>query len=237
MRYASYTNFDAIGTIQAARQRQLQSLMSVRSSNFPYSTGGGSYQQPSFGGYSWGGDTVTLSGQTWPYSSGGGYSYGNGGSYGGGYGYGNGYGYGTGNSSVPPLPNGQTIEEIFANPYAGTDMGYLQEALDKIAAAREMYGVQPPRKEGQKGDLRVIAGDRSDGVKPREVRIDDANNYDYQKSENNYQDNRYETRFKDGTIGREYDVTVTWEDGSTTRKRVKLKEAGQIVYMNSAYSY
>lgn len=83
----------------------------------------------------------------------------------------------------------------------------------------------------------MIAGDRSDGVKPKEVRIDDANNYDYQKSENGYQDNRQEARFKDGTIGREYDVTVTWEDGSTTKKRVKLKQPGQIVYMNSSYSY
>jgi hypothetical protein len=211
MRYASNTNFDAIGTIAAARQRQLQSLMSARGSNFPYSPGAGYAQQPSFGGPTWGADTVTLGGQSWGYSN--------------------------GNSSAPPLANGQTIEEIFADPYAGTDMGYLKEALDQIAAARQMYGVTPSQKEGQKGDLRVIAGDRSDGVKPKEVRIDDANNYDYQKAENGHQDNRYETRFKDGTIGREYDVTVTWEDGSTTRKRVKLKEAGQIVYMNSAYSF
>ena len=100
-----------------------------------------------------------------------------------------------------------------------------------------MHGAQPPAKVGQKGDLRVIAGNRSDGVKPKEIRIDDANNYDYQKSENSYQDNRQEARFKDGTVGREYDVTVTWEDGSTTKKRVTLKQPNQIVYMDTAYSY
>jgi hypothetical protein len=211
MRYSYDANFDAIGTIQRARAQQIQSLMAMRS-NFPYSTGGGSSQAPTYGGNSWGSDTVTLGGQSWGYSNGN-------------------------SASSTRLSNGQTIEEIFANPYAGTDMGYLQEALDKIAAARRMYGVQPTRKEGQKGDLRVIAGDRPDGVKPKEVRIDDVNNYDYQKAENGYQDNRYETRFKDGTIGRQYDVTVTWEDGSTTKKRVKLKDAGQIVYMNSAYSF
>lgn len=211
MRYSYDSNFDAIGTIQRARAQQLQSMMTQRS-NFPYSNNGGYRQQqpqmPTYGGF-YGNDTVTLGGQTWS----------------------------SGSGSDTRLSNGQTIEEMFANPYAGTDMGYLQEALDKIAAARRIYGVQPSPKEGQKGDLRVIAGDRSDGVKPKEVRIDDANNYDYQKSENGYQDNRQEARFKDGTIGREYDVTVTWEDGSTTKKRVKLKQPGQIVYMNSSYSY
>jgi hypothetical protein len=83
----------------------------------------------------------------------------------------------------------------------------------------------------------VIAGDRADGVKPREVRIDDANSYDYQKGENSYQENRQETRFKDGTIGREYDITVTWEDATQTRKRVQLREAGQIVYISTAEGY
>lgn len=124
---------------------------------------------------------------------------------------------------------------MFANPFQGQE--YLKEALDKISAVRATYGVQPPRATGQKGDLRVIAGDRYDGVKPREVRIDDANSYDYQKGENSYQENRQEVRFKDGTIGREYDITVTWEDGSSTRKRVQLKEAGQIVYIRSAEGY
>lgn len=138
------------------------------------------------------------------------------------------------------LSGGQSVEEIFSNPYTPDTM-YLKEALDKIAAARAIYGAGPvgssPKKEAQKGDLRVIAGDRADGVKPKEVRIDDANDYDWQKYENSYQDNRQEARFKDGTIGREYDVTVTWADGTTTKKRVTLKEPGQIVYMNDSYSY
>lgn len=212
MRNSYDTNFDAISTIQRARAQQLSAMMGR--SNFPYSdprTGQQPPQRPAMPTYggSHGNDTVTLGGSSW--------------------------GYSTGDSTR--LSNGQSIEELFNNPYAGTDMGYLQEALEKIQAARRMYGVQPPKKEGQKGDLRVIAGDRADGVKPKEVRIDDANNYDYQKSENGYQDNRYETRFKDGTVGRSYDVTVTWEDGSTTKKRVKLKEPGQIVYMNSSYSF
>ncbi len=212
MRYSYDTNFDAIGTIQRARAQQMSAMMGR--SNFPYSNYGGGYQQPqrpqmpTYGG-NYGNDTVTLGGNSW--------------------------GYNAGDSTR--LSNGQSIEELFNNPYAGTDMGYLQEALDKIQAARRLYGVQPSKQEGQKGDLRVIAGDRADGVKPKEVRIDDANNYDTQKSENGYQDNRYETRFKDGTVGRSYDVTVTWEDGSTTKKRVKLKEPGQIVYMNSNYSF
>lgn len=134
---------------------------------------------------------------------------------------------------------GQSVEEIFASPFDADTM-YLKEALDKIAAARAMYGARPssmPKKEAEKGDLRVIAGDRADGVKPREVRIDDANNYDYQKAENSYGDHRQETRFKDGTVGREYDVTVTWEDGTTTKKRVTLKYPGQLVYMSESYSY
>lgn len=213
MRYSNDMNFDAIGTIQRARAQQMSAMMGR--SNFPYSNNVGGHQQPqrsqmpTYGG-NYGNDTVTLGGNSWGYSSG----------------------------DSTRLSNGQSIEELFNNPYAGTDMGYLQEALDKIQAARRMYGVQPPSKmEGQKGDLRVIAGDRADGVKPKEVRIDDANNYDYQKSENGYQDSRYETRFKDGTVGREYDVTVTWADGGTTKKRVKLKEPGQIVYMNSNYSF
>lgn len=145
-----------------------------------------------------------------------------------------------GAADVATMSNGQSIEDVFNNPYTPDTM-YLKEALDKIAAARAIYGAgsvgSAPKKEAQKGDLRVIAGDRADGVKPKEVRIDDANDYDWQKYENSYQDNRQEARFKDGTIGREYDVTVTWADGTTTKKRVTLKEPGQIVYMNDAYSY
>lgn len=136
--------------------------------------------------------------------------------------------------NLPPS-SGQSIEDIFNNPFAGQE--YLKEALDTISAVRAVYGVQPSRTVGQKGDLRVIAGDRSDGVKPREVRIDDANSYDWQKGENSYQENRTEVRFKDGTIGREYDITVTWEDGTATRKRVQLREAGQIVYIRTAEGY
>lgn len=219
MRYSYDANFDAIGTIQRARAQQIQNLMAMRS-NFPYSTGGGNFAAPT-GGNPWGYDTVSIGGQSWPYS-------GSTGSFG---------SAAPANGSSTRLSNGQTIEEIFNNPYAGTDMGYLQEALEKIAAARRMYGTQPTKKEGQKGDLRVIAGDRADGVKPKEVRIDDANNYDWQKGENSYHDNRQETRFKDGTIGREYDVTVTWEDGTTTKKRVQLREPGQIVYIRTAEGY
>jgi hypothetical protein len=136
------------------------------------------------------------------------------------------------------MSNGQSIEDLFNNPYGSQpDLRYLEEELRRLQEAKQMYGTQPPAKQGQKGDLRVIAGNRPDGVKPKEIRIDDANNYDYQKAENSYQDNRQETRFKDGTVGREYDVTVTWEDGSTTKKRVTLKQPGQIVYMDTAYSY
>lgn len=138
------------------------------------------------------------------------------------------------------LANGQSIEDVFNNPFTADTM-HLKESLDQIAAARALFGSPStggkPGAEAQKGDLRVIAGDRADGVKPKEVRIDDANNYDWQKYENSYQDNRQEARFKDGEIGREYDVTVTWADGTTTRKRVTLKEPGQIVYMNDSYSY
>lgn len=137
----------------------------------------------------------------------------------------------------PTMSNGQSIEDIFNNPFAGTGMEYLKDALDTISAVRRIYGVTPNATVGQKGDLRVIAGDRYDGVKPRDIRIDDANNYDYQKGENSYQENRQEFRFKDGTIGREYDITVTWADDTTTRKRVQLKEAGQIVYIRSAEGY
>lgn len=135
------------------------------------------------------------------------------------------------------MSNGQSIEDIFKNPYAGTNNEYLKDVIDTISAVRRVYGVTPSKNVGTKGDLRVIAGDRADGVKPREIRIDDANNYDYQKGENSYQENRQETRFKDGTVGREYDITVTWEDSTTTRKRVQLKEAGQIVYIRTAEGY
>jgi hypothetical protein len=202
-------SFDPIATIQAARAQQLRQMMQMRSNNFPYSTGGNG-QLPTYGG-SYGRDTVTLGGNTW----------------------------GAGAPGDTRLSNGQTIEEIFENPYGGenSDMSYLKDALDRIAEARRLYGAQPSQKEGQKGDLRVIAGDRADGVKPKEVRIDDANNYDWQEAENSYQDNRQETRFKDGTVGREYDVTVTWEDGTTTKKRVTMEEPGQIVYIRSADGY
>ena len=136
------------------------------------------------------------------------------------------------------MSNGQSIEDLFNNPYGSQpDLGYLEEELRRLQEAKRLRGPSAPAKEGQKGDLRVIAGDRADGVKPKEVRIDDANNYDTHKAENSYQDNRQETRFKDGTVGREYDVTVTWEDGTTTKKRVQLREPGQIVYINSAYGF
>lgn len=133
------------------------------------------------------------------------------------------------------VPPNLSIEDIFNNPFQGQE--YLKDALDTISAIRNVYGVQPNNTVGQKGDLRVIAGDRYDGVKPREIRVDDANNYDWQKGENSYQENRQEFRFKDGTIGREYDILVTWEDGTQTRKRVQLKEAGQIVYIRTAEGY
>jgi hypothetical protein len=138
------------------------------------------------------------------------------------------------------MSDGRSIEDVFNNPY-GADQAYLAEALEKIRAARALYGAKPtgatPGKEVQKGDLRVIAGDRPDGVKPKEVRIDDVDNYDWKKEENRYQDNRFETSFSDRQIGREYDVVVTWEDGSTTNKRVTLERPGQIVYMKDSWSY
>lgn len=199
------SGFDAIGAIQRARAQQIQDLMALRS-NYPNGQGG--YPpMPNQGQGSYG--------QIGPTPNPWGYDY--------------------GSAADTRLSTGQTIEELFANPYAGTDLGYLKDALDQIEAARRIYGAPPKAKEGQKGDLRVIAGDRSDGVKPKEVRIDDANNYDYQTSENGHSFKRHETRFKDGTVGRDYNVTVTWEDGTTTQKRVTLNEPGQIVYMDSSW--
>lgn len=226
--------YDPVAALQNARARQMSNFMGTPSdpNNFPYSQPGlpypsnFQYSQPT-PGYQ---DLLTLSGQAFqqPRTANQGgvgpwgpdpstfWNAGNGGH----------------------MSNGQSIEDLFNNPYGSQpDLGYLEQELRRLQEAKRMYGTQPPAKEGQKGDLRVIAGNRSDGVKPKEIRIDDANNYDYQKSENSYQDNRQEARFKDGTVGREYDVTVTWEDGSTTKKRVKLKQPGQIVYMDTAYSY
>ena len=202
-----------MATVMAARQQQITMLLQNRS-NFPYSNGSSTQTGvPSAGGFPYGGgDRVTLGGNTYGYSS-------------------------PIDTNDTRMSDGRTIEQMFADPYAGTDMGYLKEALDKVKEAQRIYGVKPQTKTGEKGDLRVIAGNRSDGVKPKEVRIDEHNGYDYERKENNYHDSRQETRFKDGKIGNEYDVTVTWEDGSTTTKRVTLKKPGQIVYMDTAYSY
>lgn len=221
--------YDPFSVLRNARAQQADSLRGMQS-NFPYS-------QPTppinnFGQGFGGPDTLTLSGQ-FPQQ----------------YGGENWGGQGAGPWGPDPnvfwnsgnggrMSNGQSIEDLFNNPYGSQpDLSYIEEEMRRLQEARRMHGAQPPAKVGQKGDLRVIAGNRSDGVKPKEIRIDDANNYDYQKSENSYQDNRQEARFKDGTVGREYDVTVTWEDGSTTKKRVTLKQPNQIVYMDTAYSY
>ena len=234
-------SFDAIGTIQRARQQQLQSLMATRSSNFQYSQPTPQRTQAPSYGFQGQRDTVTLGGRSAAPTYGPRYSQNNGSNFAYSSNYGSQYNANAHSDANARMSNGQTIEDLFNNPYANDpDMAYLKDALDQIAAARAMYGSSPSngsKKDGQKGDLRVIAGDRSDGVKPKEVRIDDVNNYEYQKAENGYQDRRQEARFKDGTVGREYDVTVTWEDGSTTKKRVTLDRPGQIVYMDSAYSY
>lgn len=213
-------NSDPIATILAARQRQIQSLAAMRSglrSSYTPQPSSRSQRGDIHGGHAYGpssyqgwypGDRVTLGSEAW----GGGYA------------------------DDTRLANGQTIEDVFANPYADDpEMAALMQDIAKLAQAGRLGGARSP-KEAQKGELRVIAGNRSDGVKPKEVRIDEHNGYDTTREENNYHDNRTETR-KDGKIGTEYDVTVTWEDGTTTQKRVTLKQSNQIIYMDSAYSY
>lgn len=207
-------DFDPIATILAARQRQIQSQLNMRSSMaqspiepafIPQNSGSQQYN-PYDQDYPR--DSVTLGGNSWSWGS----------------------------PTDTRLANGQTIEELFANPYADDpEMAAIMENIAKLAKAGRLNNTKP-QKEAQKGELRVIAGDRADGVKPKEVRIDEHNGYEYTKNENHFRDNRTTTN-QEGKVGTEYDVTVTWEDGTTTTKRVTLKQGSQTVYMDDAYSY
>jgi len=133
-----------------------------------------------------------------------------------------------------------------------SDPDYLQrhqeiydQLLEKIMAVKALEaaqggsgakGADGKGTSASKGDLNVVAGGRSDGVKAKKVTIHKDNNYrSRQWNENIAEHNKHESKFEGAKVGEYYDVWVEWEDGSTTHREVRMDSPGQTVYIDNQY--
>ncbi len=118
---------------------------------------------------------------------------------------------------------------------------FMMEALDQISAVKAMereLGLERKNEQtdAEKGGLNVVAGNRSDGVKAERVTIHERGNWSTREHHDNTAGwNSHESRLSDGTIGTEYQVTVQWEDGTTTVRNVTLNNPNQTLVIDSAW--
>ncbi|MFA5509119.1 MAG: hypothetical protein WC314_19100 [Vulcanimicrobiota bacterium] len=110
------------------------------------------------------------------------------------------------------------------------------KALEAAQGGSEGKGTDGSKSSTSKGNLNVVAGGRSDGVKAKKVTIHKDNNYSSrQYNENIAEYNKHESRFEGAQVGEYYDVWVEWEDGTTTHREVRMDSPGQTVYIDSQY--
>lgn len=139
---------------------------------------------------------------------------------------------------IPGIPSPYSSGYLNDTSRFLTDMMALNAALE---AARPPGTHNPDKPKdsttGADGNLTVVAGNRSDGVKPKEITIHEKGDWKTrQRSDQNYGGfSSQEGSFEGAEVGKTYQVTVSWEDGSTTVRNVTLDSPDQKVYVDGAY--
>ncbi len=143
-----------------------------------------------------------------------------------------------GNVLFPPLPG----IPLSSSPNFHQELDdFMFGALDQLAMVKEMeraLGIQRPggAAEAQRGDFRVIAGNRTDGVKARRVTIHEQGDWSSREHHDNTAGwGAHESLKQDATLGTTYQVTVEWEDGTSTVRNVNFHTPGQVVVIDSAW--
>ncbi|MBI3926898.1 MAG: hypothetical protein HY319_15285 [Armatimonadetes bacterium] len=132
----------------------------------------------------------------------------------------------------------------WSDPFYGTpsphDPGYLRDVEQFLDRARRANGAQGPRtvdgqQQGQQGTLRVRASTRLDGVRPTEVIVHEKGNWRNRTRGYAYGGNDAEATMSRGRVGRSYQVTILWEDGTRTVRDVPLSQPDQSLWISTTY--
>lgn len=145
--------------------------------------------------------------------------------------------------STPENPGLIPDPRRIAQAYPNNQDAYFDEVLKQLAilkaaqaATEAKSGTNDGTKSSQKGDLNVVAGNRSDGVKAKKVTIHQDGKWNTrQRSENIGEYKDHESKFSNAKVGEYYDVWVEWEDGTTTHREVRMESPGQTVRIDSQY--
>ncbi len=142
-----------------------------------------------------------------------------------------------GGSPFGPLPG----IPLGGDPFFHQNLdNYLNELFGQIAGVQALGGVfgsnTNPTGNGTRGDLRVIAGNRWDGVAPQRVTIHEQGRFSTrQHTDNTGGWQSTEARFNNGEVGKTYTVNVQWVDGTSTQRAVTLNQPGQLIFIDSAF--
>lgn len=148
------------------------------------------------------------------------------------------------------IPDPRKLAQMYPDVPLSSDPDFFakqdaiyDELLRKIAEMKALEAAQGAQKgkdgdgkSAQKGNLNVVAGNRSDGVKAKKVTIHQDGKYRTRQSNENVAGyNEHESKFENAKVGQYYDVWVEWEDGSTSHREVMMREPGQTVYIDNQY--
>lgn len=144
-----------------------------------------------------------------------------------------------------PLRSGNSLHEIprLDDPqYFQKQNAFYDDILRQAMAVKQLEaiagigGSKKGTKSANSGDLNVVAGNRTDGVKAKKVTVHELRNWpSRQHNENIAGYNSHDSKFENKKVGTTYQVRVEWEDGSSTVRDVTMEKPGQTVYIDTAY--
>ncbi len=126
----------------------------------------------------------------------------------------------------------------YEDDYLRSVQEFLEEALrinSELEQSRPPDQQDPGQTETTQGNLRVIAGNRYDGVLPERIVIHEKGDWSSRQFSENFGYQSFEGQYTDGEIGQTHQVTVEWADGSRTVRDVTLDSPEQVIFINSSY--
>ncbi len=130
----------------------------------------------------------------------------------------------------------QSIPSPYDEDYLQETQRFLQEMIELNQRLNRARPTRPqPPQTRQRGDLRVVAGQRSDGVKPSQIVIHEKGDWSSRQRTESYGYPNFLGQFQNGKLGSTYQVTVMWEDGTTTVRDVRLSSPDQTIFIDSFY--
>ncbi len=137
-------------------------------------------------------------------------------------------------TSLPGIPLG-------SDPFFHQNLdNFFQNAIQQISGVNQIgaaLGVSTnPQGNGQRGDVRVLVGNRWDGVAPQRVTIHEQGRFSTRQHTDNIGGFRAtEARFTNGEVGKTYTVAVQWADGTTTQRQVTMNQPGQLFIIDTPF--